>query len=300
MKYKCQVCGQIIDNNEMCPFCGSDGSQIVPLDNQLKKGHYRCLVCGRETDNGDFCPYCGSQRLYNLDTQKKEDTASLDIISDLNVTSSLDVSQENQEEKMHEVEEEIEEAKEPVKEQSLEERYFAMFGELLPLESISSPDPEKVNALYRMGINRGEKITPLEIANTFAEEEAEDDESPVAETAVFRGDSNAIKPEQKNVEKIVEVSQVAKPVENVPVAHEINDNDNAVVLLNVDLLLGNDLDEISSTILMDIRDEIINGTKKDLDRTKKDLLETLEKVAHEKKSEKLQKDLELLRVLFKD
>jgi len=148
MKYKCQVCGQIIDNNEMCPFCGSDSSQIVPLDGQVKKGHYRCLVCGRETDNGDFCPYCGSQRLYNLDTQQTEDTKSVPIMDN-------DVSVEKVEASSEEVKEDISEIKPIIPHKTLEQRYFETFGELLPLQSISNPDPEKVNALYTIGLNRG-------------------------------------------------------------------------------------------------------------------------------------------------
>lgn len=32
MKYKCLTCGQIIDNNNLCPFCGCDSSMIVPYD----------------------------------------------------------------------------------------------------------------------------------------------------------------------------------------------------------------------------------------------------------------------------
>jgi RNA polymerase subunit RPABC4/transcription elongation factor Spt4 len=318
MKYKCQVCGQIIDNNEMCPFCGSDGSQIVPLDGQVKKGHYRCLVCGRETDNGDFCPYCGSQRLYNLDTQKKEDTQSVPILDDNSAseeTKTLNPNEEVQEE-LHEVSEEIEESEN----ESLEDKYFKMFGELLPLESITNPDPEKVNTLYRIGINRGEKITPLEIAKTFEElkedevvetkptlatfgvnEEKVHEEEPKEEKVEVKVEPKVEeeKPVTKPLETHKEMTFVAKPVENVAVIKENKANSLSEVLVNVDLLLANDPDEITSTILMDLRDELINSAKKEDAKTKEDLLNNLEALLKEKKSLKLEKDLELLKVLFK-
>lgn len=209
MKYKCLVCGQITDNNEMCPFCGSDSSQMVPIDSEGKTGHYRCLVCGRETENGNYCPYCGSQRLYNLDSRKVENTTSINIQNgDENAqnpqvnkseqyehvhyenknsflfnrpdeaTMSHEIIHEeesnNQEEfgapKLQNEEEYHEPENSEYEDESLETKYFNTFGEMLQLDSIQNPDPEKVETLYRIGINRGSKITPEEIAATFMEE----------------------------------------------------------------------------------------------------------------------------------
>lgn len=209
MKYKCLVCGQITDNNEMCPFCGSDSSQMVPIDSEGKTGHFRCLVCGRETENGNYCPYCGSQRLYNLDSRKVENTTSINIQNgDGNAqnpqvnkseqyehvhyenknsflfnrpdeaTMSHEIIHEeesnNQEEfgapKLQNEEEYHEPENSEYEDESLETKYFNMFGEMLQLDSIQNPDPEKVETLYKIGINRGSKITPEEIAATFMEE----------------------------------------------------------------------------------------------------------------------------------
>jgi DNA-directed RNA polymerase subunit RPC12/RpoP len=220
MKYKCLVCGQIIDNNEMCPFCGSDSSQIVPIDSQGKTGHYRCLVCGRETENGDYCPYCGSQRLYNLDSRKVEDTISINIQNEntgqplekpvqnepyehvhyenknsflfdrpIEATQSQEVlnSQENEQHfGAPRIQNEGEETSE-----HLESIYFQKYGEMLPLESISNPDPMKVEELYREGLERGYKITPEEVAKKFLVEENE----------------NEVKEEEFRVEQNIEFSE---------------------------------------------------------------------------------------------
>lgn len=34
MKYKCLVCGQILDTNEKCPVCGAGPDKIVPFDDK--------------------------------------------------------------------------------------------------------------------------------------------------------------------------------------------------------------------------------------------------------------------------
>ena len=35
--YKCKICGQIIDNNNICPFCGSDSSNIIEIEETIEK-----------------------------------------------------------------------------------------------------------------------------------------------------------------------------------------------------------------------------------------------------------------------
>ena len=200
MKYKCLVCGQIIDNNEMCPYCGSDSSQIVPIDSQGKTGHYRCLVCGRETENGDYCPYCGSQRLYNLDSRKVEDTSSINIQNGEENSSDKPVEHQPYEHVHYEnknsflFDRPIEATQaQPIFDEkenndgeqefgapriendgesgdlndTLETLYFKKYGEVLPLDSIENPDPNKVDELYKTALERGFKITPEEVANAF-------------------------------------------------------------------------------------------------------------------------------------
>ena len=273
MKYKCLVCGQIIDNNEMCPFCGSDSSQIVPIESEGKVGHYRCLVCGRETENGDYCPYCGSQRLYNLDSRKVENTTSINIQNgdsdgqkpQVNQSEHYEhvhyenknsflfnrpeeatqpheiVHEENQSvvpeqefaaQKLPEENENHEEEQTFVREEneSFESRYFNMFGELLPLESIQNPDPEKVEILYRIGVNRGSKITPEEIASTFMEEENVEEENQPGENNNYEMNEETyheeenVAPEQENF--------IREPEEVIPETAEVTNEVNEELSFN--------------------------------------------------------------------
>ena len=59
MKYICKICGQVIDTNDICPFCGSDSSKIEPYETEEEKV-YRCLNCGHELDSNEKCPFCGA------------------------------------------------------------------------------------------------------------------------------------------------------------------------------------------------------------------------------------------------
>jgi Primosomal protein N'' (replication factor Y) - superfamily II helicase len=292
MKYKCQVCGQIIDNNEMCPFCGSDSSQIVPLDGQVKKGHYRCLVCGRETDNGDFCPYCGSQRLYNLDTQQTEDTKSVPIMDE-------DVSNEKVETSTEEVKDEPIEVKPVAPTKTLEQRYFETFGELLPLESIANPDPEKVNALYTIGLNRGEKITPLEVADAFYEGKEEEEETKeVKPQEIVKGDVKEVET-PRNVELNQEPKEpvIENPMENVP----LNEDNDYEFDYYVNLLLSKNNNEITKVILNEIHTKLLGENKEDdLKAIEEKIISFLEIKVKKTNSSEYKKDLELLKVLFKD
>lgn len=71
MKYQCTVCGQIIDNGETCPICGSDHSKIIEIgDEKEESTTYRCLSCGRVFENKDMCPFCGGEELYDLTHDK--------------------------------------------------------------------------------------------------------------------------------------------------------------------------------------------------------------------------------------
>lgn len=292
MKYKCQVCGQIIDNNEMCPFCGSDSSQIVPLDGQVKKGHYRCLVCGRETDNGDFCPYCGSQRLYNLDTQQTEDTKSVPIMDE-------DVSNEKVETSTEEVKDEPIEVKPVAPTKTLEQRYFETFGELLPLESIANPDLEKVNALYTIGLNRGEKITPLEVADAFYEGKEEEEETKeVKPQEIVKGDVKEVET-RRNVELNQEPKEptIENPVENVP----LNEDNDYEFDYYVNLLLSKNNNEITKVILNEIHTKLLEENQEDdLKAIEEKIISFLEIKVKKTNSSEYKKDLELLKVLFKD
>lgn len=70
MKYQCTVCGQIINQNDVCPICGSDGDKIIALGDEEDSTTYRCLSCGRVFENKDVCPFCGGEELYDLTHDK--------------------------------------------------------------------------------------------------------------------------------------------------------------------------------------------------------------------------------------
>lgn len=281
MKYKCLVCNQIIDNDEMCPFCGSDSSQIVPIETTDKKGNYRCLVCGKETDNGDYCPYCGSQRLYNLDTNKTEDTTSIPVITEDNPGYT--------EESFNDFGESESDNSE-TSEESLESRYFNMFGELLPLDSIPNPDVDKINALYRIGINRGEKITPEEIANTFSEDVEDSADESICCEENTREDKSEIKKETDDF------------YEN----NSLYDNE-MIILSSIEKLLDTyqsdklivaTLNELKTRILSEVSDNLAG------ENPEEELLIALDSIAKEerqngsRRSVTDQRYLELLKVLL--
>lgn len=73
MKYQCTVCGQIIDQNDVCPICGSDGEKIIALGDEKEATTYRCLSCGRVFENKEVCPFCGGEELYDLTHDKMFD-----------------------------------------------------------------------------------------------------------------------------------------------------------------------------------------------------------------------------------
>ena len=79
MKYRCKVCGSIIDNNRICPYCGSDSFSIEkivddePIDNVVKENNakYKCLACGNIIDNPNHCEYCGADNNYIIEEKEQ-------------------------------------------------------------------------------------------------------------------------------------------------------------------------------------------------------------------------------------
>ncbi|MFA6755906.1 MAG: hypothetical protein WCR97_05410 [Bacilli bacterium] len=145
MKYKCLVCGSIIDNNEVCPFCGSDKTQIIPIEDKATTDsipiahHYRCLVCGKETDNPERCPNCGSNQLYDLDNGTAINTEPQEEVeystTGVEIKSAIGID-------------------------ALEKKYFDLFGERLP-KNLSI---EKKEELYNLAISRGYAISEDELS----------------------------------------------------------------------------------------------------------------------------------------
>jgi len=131
MKFQCTVCGQMIEQNDCCPICGSDSSKIIELGDESSAASYRCLSCGRIFENKDMCPYCGGEELFDLthdcmfnrnEKKEKEETnkveeESIDLFSQKYEESEINPIQE--EDKFDDVpvdvskyEEKVEEVKE--------------------------------------------------------------------------------------------------------------------------------------------------------------------------------------------
>jgi len=289
MKYKCLICGQIIESNDMCPICGSDSSQIVPLDEEEGKGHYRCLVCGRESDAGDYCPYCGSQRLFNLDT-KKSTTYENEEAETSPIESTNNVEQNRVERE----------------EVSLEARYLHAFGETLPLDMIDNPDVDSINSLYRMGLNRGGKISREEVLRAFNKEETDEQEiveEQVEETSHMNFTSAF---DKKEVQEEVAQEVQEEEVEDAPV--EINSGDVlADLLAAIETLLhfskeGN----IAKVVLDELKNRILDeaGENKDVEELQENLIAKMEAlIEHDKENDLAtldqdEKYLQLLKTIF--
>lgn len=67
MNYKCKICGQIIDNDLMCPYCGSDNKYIEPFIEDINESNL-----DEELEN-DF-----------LEEENKQSDLSYENISDFN------------------------------------------------------------------------------------------------------------------------------------------------------------------------------------------------------------------------
>lgn len=219
MKYRCLVCGQEIDNNEMCPYCGSDFRNIVPIEGSDEeenygepKGHYRCLVCGRESEDGDTCPYCGSEDLYNLGQEETYVEEYEEPEFEEEVAEEEPVEEE--------VEEEIEDENiREEEEESLETKYFNKFRTTLPLDSIDNPDPSVIEKLYEKALETGVPVSPLEVVMAFAEKD--ENEEPVEEF------------EEESVEEIAEEEPVEEEIEE-PVLEEVPEEKEEVVVKKVE------------------------------------------------------------------
>lgn len=104
MKYRCKVCGEIIEQNTLCPFCGSGSDQIEVFEDDSEESNektYVCMNCGYETTNELYCDNCGSTNLMDSEVAKnievtvndKENNA--DSVEDF--ASNEDFEEENKE-----------------------------------------------------------------------------------------------------------------------------------------------------------------------------------------------------------
>jgi len=73
MKYRCKVCGEIIEQNTLCPFCGCGSDQIEVFEDDSEESNektYVCMQCGYETTNELYCDNCGSTNLMDSEVAK--------------------------------------------------------------------------------------------------------------------------------------------------------------------------------------------------------------------------------------
>ena len=107
--YKCKICGQIIDNNNICPFCGSDSSNIIEIEETIEKKNkekYYCLNCGHELDSNEYCEFCGASKDYIIEKSEYDKIFSEPLVDD---TTSTLVNNEETNEKVEEIENNINE-----------------------------------------------------------------------------------------------------------------------------------------------------------------------------------------------
>src|SRR5574344_1318987 len=211
MKYKCLVCGSIIDNNDVCPFCGSDKTQIIPIEDKATTDsipiahHYRCLVCGKETDNPERCPNCGSNQLYDLDNGTAINTEPQEEVeystTGVEIKSAIGID-------------------------ALEKKYFDLFGEKLPKETPN----EKKEELYNLAISRGYAISEDELSegeNVATPVEETLKEEPVKETPVE--EEKTIQNEKQVVNDIdnAYIEPAKSPISNTKSVDVLDDEEEA-------------------------------------------------------------------------
>lgn len=106
--YKCKICGQIIDNKNICPFCGSDSSNIIEIEETIEekknKEKYYCLNCGHELDSNEYCEFCGASKDYIIEKSEYDKIFNEPLVDD---TASTLINNEETKEKVDEVESDI-------------------------------------------------------------------------------------------------------------------------------------------------------------------------------------------------
>ena len=104
MKYRCKVCGEIIEQNTLCPFCGSGSDQIEVFEDDSEESNektYVCMNCGYETTNELYCDNCGSTNLMdsevakNIEVTVNDEENNVDSVEDF--ASNEDNEEENEE-----------------------------------------------------------------------------------------------------------------------------------------------------------------------------------------------------------
>ena len=70
MKYKCNICGQIVEDAEICPVCNSTINAFTLIEEDSVSStnntdRYRCLLCGATSDVLRVCEECGSVSIFD-------------------------------------------------------------------------------------------------------------------------------------------------------------------------------------------------------------------------------------------
>lgn len=103
--YKCNICGQIIDNKNICPFCGSDSSNIVEIEETPEKKHkekYYCLNCGHELDSNEYCEFCGASKDYIIEKGEYDKIFNEPLVDDSTSVLSNEEINEVEDDVVHE------------------------------------------------------------------------------------------------------------------------------------------------------------------------------------------------------
>lgn len=287
MKYQCLVCGQIIDQNDVCPICGSDSSKIVELGDNIETTTYRCLSCGRIFENKDVCPFCGGEELFDLThdkmfnrNDKKEEAPKVKIEEEpMNLFSDFDhkeefedkpVSIDNQafyhEEEETEVKEEPKEEVDPTLITDDEfENSDIIVSDDYNVETNDSENVEEIKEDFHAEEKPADDthVSEENIDVDLYNDENHEDASSLEESLYFNDEKKVNQEETKEQsdEEIVEI----KPVETPKVAHyeefaEFSDStEEEVEHVEEPKVETSEKKEVKVETFLDSREDLINS-----------------------------------------
>lgn len=288
MKYQCLVCGQIIDQNDVCPICGSDSSKIVELGDNIETTTYRCLSCGRIFENKDVCPFCGGEELFDLThdkmfnrNDKKEEAPKVKIEEEpMNLFSDFD-NKEEFEDKPVSIDNQafyhVEEEKEVKEEPKEEVDPTLITDDEFENSDIIVSDDYNVETNESENIEQNEEdlhveenltddthVSEQNIDVDLYNEENHEDASSLEE-ALYFNEEEKVEQEETKEESHEEIGKI-KPVETPKVAHyeefaEFSDSTEEEEAENVEEPKTEILEkkEVKVEVFLDTRKDLINS-----------------------------------------
>lgn len=277
MKYQCTVCGQMIDQDDCCPICGSDNSKIIELGDDKTATSYRCLSCGRIFENKDICPFCGGEELFDLthdcmfnhnEVNKKEENKETE-------TETVDLFSQTYEEPKEEYEDKFDD--EPVDVSKYEEIVPEKEEEVIDNSSLINEDPQNTEIIVEEEIDESNASQEVPIEETIIEPTLEKDTNL---------EDTFINIEAKDEEKVMEINTQLVCEKEETVLEETFEEEK----IDINASLRRQLARISLLYsLLVEKDKINNGTKEKEEVVV--LIEEIKKTLKEDKVIELNNDL---------